>query len=151
MRVYLNTSALNRPFDDLSVPKVRADAEAILLVVAELEGRRAALVTSEYLLFEIGETPDRDRARRVASLLQLAETVVEASPQVVSRARELERLGLRGLDALHVASAEAGDAQLLITTDDRMLRRARRAGAQLRTSVVTPVEGLAKLVMERGE
>jgi predicted nucleic acid-binding protein len=75
--------------------------------------------------------------------------LLEASPEVVSRARELERMGLRGLDALHVASAEAGGAQLLVTTDDRMLRRARRAGDRVRTIVVTPVEGLARLLGER--
>jgi hypothetical protein len=76
VRVYLNTSALNRPFDDLSVAKVRAEAEAVLLIVAELEGRRSELVTSEYLLFEVRETPDIDRVQRLASLLQLSKTVV---------------------------------------------------------------------------
>jgi predicted nucleic acid-binding protein len=149
VRIYLNTSALNRPFDDLSVAKVRIEAEAVLLLVAEIEAGRAELVSSEYLLFEVTQTPDADRARRVMTLVRLSKTLVNASPAVVSRAHGLERLGLRGLDALHIASAEVATADLLITTDDRMLRRARRAAAQLQVNVVTPVQGLARLLVER--
>jgi hypothetical protein len=37
------------------------------------------------------------------------------SDALTRRARELEQAGLRGLDALHVASAEAGATELLIT------------------------------------
>ncbi len=149
MRIYLNTSALNRPFDDLSVAKIRNEAEAVLLLVAEIEAGRAELVSSEYLLFEVGHTPDADRAQRVMTLVRLAKVLVKASPVVVSRARVLERLGLRGLDALHIASAEAATTDLLVTTDDRMLRLARRASTQLQVNVVTPVQGLARLLEER--
>jgi predicted nucleic acid-binding protein len=149
VRIYLNTSALNRPFDDLSVAKVRADAEAVLLLVAEIEAGRAELVSSEYLLFEVTQTSDADRAHRVMTLVRLAKTLVKSSPATVSRAQVLERLSLRGLDALHIASAEAATADLLVTTDDRMLRRARRASDELQVNVVTPVQALARLLEER--
>ena len=149
VRLYLNTSALNRPFDDLTVPNVRAEAEAVLLLVAEFEAGRAELLASQYLLFEVEQTPDRDRAQRVRSLLRLATSTVKTSPTLVARARGLERSGLRGLDALHVASAEAGGADLLVTTDDRMLRRARRVRSEVRVDVVRPVQALARLSVER--
>ncbi len=45
MRIYFNTSALNRPFDDLSVAKVRTEAEAVLLLVAEVEAGRVDLMS----------------------------------------------------------------------------------------------------------
>lgn len=80
-----------------------------------------------------------------ASLLRLARTRVPASDAVVARARALERRGLRGLDAFHVASAEAGAADLLVTTDDRMLRSAGRASADLRVRVVSPPEAVSLL------
>ncbi len=82
------------------------------------------------------------------TLLGLGKTAVRASPSVVSRAHALERQGFRGLDALHVASAEAAAADMLVTTDDRMLRRARRALAELQVNVVTPVQALARLLAE---
>jgi len=46
------------------------------------------------------------------------------------------------------ASAEAGRVDLLVTTDVRMLRRCRRAGARLAVRVVTPLEALAALAEE---
>ncbi len=145
MRIYLNTSALSRPFDDLRVPRVRLEAEAVTALVAAVEAGQAELLSSEYLLFEVGQHPDPDRANRVRAPLQLAKTVVTLSPRVVARAHELERFGLRGLDAFHVACAEAGLAALLVTTDDRMLRRARRAGPELTVRVVSPLDALAAL------
>lgn len=99
-------------------------------------------VGSDCLDFEINQDPDPERVRRVGSLAELARRHVEVSRAVTDRATSLERAGLRGLDALHVASAEAGEAELLITTDDRMLRRSRRAGLALEVRVVTPVEAV---------
>lgn len=149
MRVYFNTSALNRPFDDLSSERVRLEAEALVSLLAIVEDGTREWIGSEYLDFEVDRDPDGERVQRVRSLLRLARTVVETSATVAERARVLERRGLRGIDALHVASAEAGGADLLVTTDDRMLRRAARAGAELRVRLVTPPEAMAIISRRR--
>jgi predicted nucleic acid-binding protein len=142
----MNTSALNRPFDDLSVERVRLEAEAVAALLAAFESGRAALITSEYLEFEVGQIPDPERAHRVRTLLDAAVLRVRISAAVAGRALELEATGLRGLDALHVAAAEAGHADLLVTTDDRMIRRAGRADTALR--VLRPTESLDVLRKE---
>jgi predicted nucleic acid-binding protein len=145
MRVYFNTSALNRPLDDLSSERVRIEAEAVVALLAAVEDGTVDWIGSEYLDFEVEQDPDDERVRRVQSLLVLARMHVSASDAVADRARALERLGLRGLDALHAASAEAGGADLLITTDDRMIRRAARAERDLRVRLVTPPEAVLLL------
>ena len=67
------------------------------------------------------------------------------SPQPIEeRARELHDLGLKPLDALHLASAEAGHADFLCTCDDRFLRRAREIRG-LATKVISPVELIGEL------
>jgi len=45
--MYLNTSALNRPFDDLGSSRVRREAEAVVLLVSMVEEGRVELVSSE--------------------------------------------------------------------------------------------------------
>ena len=145
MRIYLNTSALNRPLDDLSAERVRVEAEAMVALLAAIEDGIVEWIGSEYLDFEVGQDPDDERVNRVRSLLALIHTRVPASEAVVRRARAIERVGLRGLDALHVASAEAGGAELLVTTDDRMIRRAARADLPLRVRLVTPLEAMSLL------
>jgi hypothetical protein len=104
---------------------------------------------SAYLDFEVEQDPDGERVRRVRSLLGLFRDRVGASGAVAARARALERVSFRGLDALHIASAELGDVDLLITTDDRMIRRAVQAGLDLRVRLVTPPEAVA-LLSRRG-
>jgi predicted nucleic acid-binding protein len=142
MRVYFNTSALNRPLDALSSERVRIEAEAVVAILAAIEDGVLEWIGSEYLDFEISQDPDRERVQRVTGLLRLVGHRVEMSDAVVDRARALEGSGLRGLDALHIASAEAGRADLLVTTDDRMIRRAARAGSRVRVPLVGPVEAL---------
>lgn len=145
MRVYFNTSALNRPLDDLASDRVRIEAEAVVALLAAVEDGIVDWIGSEYLDFEVGQDPDAERVRRVRSLLALARTRVRTSDDVAGRARALERLGFRGLDALHVASAEAGGVDLLVTTDDRMIKRAARIEADLRVRLVTPPEAVSLL------
>jgi predicted nucleic acid-binding protein len=145
MRVYFNTSALNRPLDDLTSDRVRVEAEAVVALLAAVEDGLVDWIGSEYLDFEVDQDPDAERRRRVKTLLRLVRTRIETSPDVADRARALQRRGFRGLDALHVASAEAGGVELLVTTDDRMKRRAGRIAAELKVNLVAPPEALALL------
>jgi predicted nucleic acid-binding protein len=51
-------------------------------------------------------------------------------------------LGFTGFDALHVACAEAGGADVLLTTDDGMTRKARRLAREVFVRVVNPLTWL---------
>ena len=149
VRLYLNTSALNRPFDDLSQDRVRHEADAVTVLLAAIERREIEWITSEYLAYEVAQMPDPERRHRVASLAGLASRTVSISPSVARRARDLERFGLRGLDALHIAAAESASCDCLVTTDDRMLHRAARAGTAVHVPVLTPARALEGLPRER--
>ncbi len=107
----MNTSAWNRPFDDQSSERVRLEAQAIVAILSAAEARRIDIVGSEYLDFEVGQTPDLERAKRVAELVKLVRIKAKLSPGLAHRARNLRDLGLRGLDALHVASAEDAETE----------------------------------------
>lgn len=141
----MNTSALNRPFDDQAIERVRLEAEAVSSLVSAIEEGRLELVGSDYLDFEVSQNPDLERARRVGSILRICHDRVRMSAEVAARARDLEQAGLRGLDALHVAAAEAAHADLLVTTDDRMIRRVTRAGSLVALRLVRPQDALALL------
>jgi len=59
------------------------------------------------------------------------------SARLEERARQIAQLGIPALDAAHLASAEEGEADILLTCDDILLRRVPRFGLTLR--VVNPV------------
>lgn len=53
MRIYFNTSALNRPMDDLSSDRVRLEAEAVVGLLEAVESGGVDWVGSAYLDFEV--------------------------------------------------------------------------------------------------
>ena len=60
-------------------------------------------------------------------------------PPTADRAAFLQTLGSGTFDALHLASAEQGQADVFLTTDDDLLRRAGRYRNELRMRVQNPV------------
>ena len=72
--------------------------------------------------------------------MQCAAERVELTTLDEGRARELVALGFGSFDALHLACAEAAGVDLLLTTDDRFLRRTQRYQAALRVRVYNPVD-----------
>lgn len=79
---------------------------------------------------------------------RLRRSCCHIGPAEIARARQLEALGFHGMDALHLACAESGDADVFLTTDDRLLARAVRLAAQLRIRVVNPVSWIEETVEE---
>jgi hypothetical protein len=93
MKVYLDACCLNRPFDDQSQPRVRLETEAVSLILEKLHQREWDWVSSEILLYEIGQNPDLENRQRVMSFASLAHQIVETSEKILRRAEELEELG----------------------------------------------------------
>jgi len=140
MRVYLDTCCLNRPFDDQSQLRIRLESEAILFILARFAKPEWQWISSRVLLTEIGRNPDPDRRSQVQILAGLADETVEISPQIANRAQDLEQLGFHGFDALHIACAESSESDILLTTDDRMLRLSKRLTAGLFVELENPLE-----------
>jgi predicted nucleic acid-binding protein len=88
---------------------------------------------------EISRNPDPDRRHDVTALLSFADEVMIPRPADAVRGAFLESLGFAPFDALHLASAERGAVDVLLTTDDDLLRRARRHAGVLRIRVENPV------------
>ncbi len=147
-RIYLDVCCLNRPFDDQTQPRIRLEAEAVLLILERIETGEWAWIGSDILSLEIVQTRDATRRARVQRLASLAEHPITTGPDETSRAEELERLGFHAMDALHLACAESGKVDVFLTTDDRLLRRARRLSSRLQVRVENPLTWLREI--ERG-
>lgn len=62
-----------------------------------------------------------------------------------SRSKQLEVLSFGELDALHLACAESGSADVFLTTDDKLLRKAKRDASQLHVHVENPYTWLQEI------
>jgi predicted nucleic acid-binding protein len=132
MNLYLDMCCLKRPFDDQADARVQMETTAVAAVLVLCLGGEHALLTSAALRFENGRNPNPDRKDFAARALAVALIDVPHDLALEQRAAVWQNVGIGLLDALHLASAEAGGADVFATTDDVLLRRASRVTTTLR-------------------
>jgi predicted nucleic acid-binding protein len=145
MKIYLDVSCLNRPFDDQNLARIRLETTAVTLVFERIDTGRWEQVSSEMALFEIDAITDADRHNRVRMLLPESESIMKLTEATFRRAAELEGLGFRPADAVHVAAAERAKADVLLSCDDRFCRLAKRRRRDLQLKVANPVDWLKEV------
>jgi hypothetical protein len=145
-RIYLDVCCLNRPFDDQSQDRIRLESEAVRLILTRIEAAELEWIGSELLAVEIEQTPDLERQRRVLLLVRHVDELVTITEKERQRANKLQGLGFRGFDALHLACAESGRADVFLTTDDKVLRRGKRLAAELTVRVANPLAWFQEMI-----
>lgn len=92
MRIYLNVSCLNRPFDDQEQARIRLEAAAVGMIFERADEGRWVHVSSEMAHIEIEANPNPTRRERVRLLLPEPGNIVR-NPATLSC---LHQLSLRG-------------------------------------------------------
>lgn len=118
---------------------VHLEAEAILSILNHSRNVGWSLIGSEAIDYEISKMPDRDKRLMVQILSSLHDVYVRVDAGVEKRALELKRVGLKSLDALHVACAEKAKAGIFLTTDDNLLNKAEKSKKTLKVKVENPL------------
>ena len=139
MRIYLDACCLSRLTDDQSQPRVRGEAEAVENILRRVREESVVWISSSVLSLEISRNPDPDRRRGAEALLSFAREIFIPDSRAADLARRIEKLGIAPFDALHLATADQSGADVFLTTDDNLLRRARRGRGLLRIRVQNPV------------
>jgi predicted nucleic acid-binding protein len=123
MKVYLDTSVYNRPFDDQTQPRIWLETLAFAVILQMVEAGSVELVTSSMLDYENSRNPFRLRRNWVAHCSRLANWRHKVDELIKQRGEVLEQQGLKAIDALHVACAEAAGSEYFLTCDDQLIRR----------------------------
>jgi predicted nucleic acid-binding protein len=140
MRLYLDVCCLNRFLDEPSQLRVRNEADAVRRILDLCARRLHVWVSSDVVEDEILRTPDPQRRAAVLAILRDAPERLQLTAEVLTAARAYH--GLKAFDALHVALAEIGGCDALLTTDDAFLHGARRVTPPLRIRVENPLAWL---------
>jgi predicted nucleic acid-binding protein len=124
MVIYLDSSALNRIFDDQTQARIYLESSSMLLLFMLIENGFIEIVSSDVLIFEKSQNPNDDRRTFISLVLQKATTFKLSDENTLKRAEEIEQqYGIKGMDALHLACAEQLQVNALITCDDRMIKK----------------------------
>jgi hypothetical protein len=142
MKLYLDVSCLNRPFDDQTQTRIRLESEAISLIFERIDAGHWEQVSSQIAEIEIAAMSDAERRRRVTALLPGRKKRAALTPAMFRRGGQLESAGFKAADALHVAAAEALGVDVLLSCDDRLCRRAARCRKKLCVHVRNPLSWL---------
>ncbi len=143
-RIYLDACCLNRPFDDQTQSRIALETQAILTILSQCESGWK-LITSAALDEELDQTPDLERLKNVKTILAIAKIKVISSQFIEGRSIELQKLGFSGYDATHIASAERSQADIFLTTDDRLSKKAQNNTQLIHVEIENPVQWLIKI------
>lgn len=88
------------------------------------------------------------RKSQLRAFADLAVLQVSVDEWVEQRAGRLVQQGLGTFDALHLACAETIQGTALLTTDDRLVRWAKRHANVLQVKVVNPVSWLLEVMTD---
>lgn len=123
MLIYLDICCFNRPFDDQSDLIVRLQTEAKLHVQEMIREGMLSLIWSGIMDLENAVNPDVNRKVAIANWKQLGIENVTVSMRVEEIAETLAKIGVKPMDALHVACAIEAHAECFLTTDKALLRK----------------------------
>ena len=121
------------------------EAEAVLVILARCTAGDWEGISSEVVDLEINRTPDPERRRRVGLMSSYARRSVVVGQAEANRAQQLEAWGIPAFDALHLACAESAGVDVLLTTDDRLLRQTAAHAGQLQVRVANPLAWLGEV------
>lgn len=139
MKVYLDLCAIQRPLDTQNQVRIILESEAVLGIIAFCDAGQAELLSSEALLYEGEQSSLPIRREHTVAVLSKAKNVIIVDEKEKLRAANLMTLGIKALDALHLALAETGDADYFGTCDDRLIQNAKKV-KDLLVKVLNPVD-----------
>ena len=124
-KIYLDSCCFNRPFDDLSQDKVRFECEAVLEILNNCVTGVWDVFRSDVLDDEIDKIANFVKKQQVLMLYSSTTIYVPLTDEIVHRAKDtLQISNIKPFDALHLASAEYGNASVLLTTDKKFINQA---------------------------
>ena len=144
MRIYLDLCAIQRPLDTPNQVRIVLESEAVLGIIAFCNTGQAELLSSEALLYEGEQSSLPLRKEHTLAVLSKAKNIINLSEKEILRAANLEKFGIKPLDALHVALAETGNADYFCTCDNKLLRNAKKL-KDLKVKILNPVDLVQEL------
>ncbi len=146
MKIYLDACCLNRPFDDQSQSRIRLESEAILIIMNRMHSKEWKWIGSEVLVIELENTPDFEKRCYLRELAAGIHTNITLTEVQIRRANALENLGFKPFDAMHVSCSESANADVFLTTDDKLLKTAKREKNNLNVKIANPLSWLTEIL-----
>lgn len=143
MKIYLDVCCLCRPFDNHTITRIQLESETVLAIIRRCN-RDWELITSTAVLYEIGSITDPVKRSHVLQLTRHAKEMVRIDAVLLMRADMIEKTGIIGIDAVHLACAESAGA-IFLTTDDDVTKIMKTRSQDISVRVDNPLHWLTEV------
>ena len=126
MKIYLDMCVYNRPFDVQRQYRIHAETQIFIMLMSMITERRIELINSFALQYENSKNPKVENMQRISDFLEYSSDHISYDNWILERSLELERAGLIGMDAVHIACAEKAEADFFVTCDDGLIKKLER-------------------------
>lgn len=138
MIIYLDNCCYNRPFDDQTQERIHLESEVILTVLKMGQMKQVVIAGSDILELEMNRMQDENKKQKVLDLYLVAGMHIPYTEKIKMRSAKIMSVSkIRAFDSLHIASAEQANADVFLTTDDKLEKMAEKL--ELGTRVVNPL------------
>jgi predicted nucleic acid-binding protein len=138
MKLYLDNSFLNRPFDNPDIPENKIEAEILFQILKLIKEGKIILVNSAMIEYENSLNPFPERKIFVENVLKLAKVYQNVNEEVYLKAKEItKKFKIENFDALHLACALCAKVDFFITCDYNLVKKFKND-----LKVVTPLKFL---------
>ena len=121
IKLYLDTCCYNRPFDNQSDEQIHLEAEAVITIIKLFLKNEIDISGSEVIDFEISKIPDQIKRVKVNEFSLLIQSKLLIDEAVEQHALDLEKLGFKAFDALHIAISVQNKLEYFVTTDKKLI------------------------------
>ncbi|MDF3821871.1 PIN domain-containing protein [Leptospira vanthielii] len=136
-RVYLDNCCFNRPYDNQDDIKIKIESLAKLFVQDAIKNKQIELIWSYILKFENDQNPYLDKQIAIEKWEELSVTRVVENDEILKNAESISSLGLKSLDALHIACAISEKCDYFLTTDRGILKKSELINSII---LINPIE-----------
>jgi len=118
----------------------------ILIIMNRMYTGEWEWIGSEVLVAELENTPDIEKRTYLTELSAGIQTNITLTEVEIIRSNELENLEFKSFDAMHIACSESANADVFLTTDDKLLKKARRESDNLNILIANPLSWLTEIL-----
>lgn len=143
MKIYLDNCCFNRPFDDQSKLRIRLKSEAKLKIQEDIRSGSLSLIWSYIMDYENNKNPFKERQEQIKKWCSYSKEFISENKSVLALAGELNKMGLKKMDSLHIACAIYAKAEYFLSTDDGILKK---SSAIQDIKVIDPIEFIKEVL-----
>jgi hypothetical protein len=144
MKIYMDVCCFNRPFDDQSQDRIRLEAEAVMVILFNCQKGDWNLVSSDIVDIELRKTQNPIKKQKASLLAKIADSRVYLNESIELKSNEYQSLGIGLFDSLHIACAEESRADIMLSTDDVLIKRAHKSKI-IKVRIENPVKWLMEV------